>query len=118
MQDNDSPSANLDPTLQCVLSQLSRDTGLSFTLIHPGAIAEEDIESAFDGIDAEHIQTLKLGKPVLSSESNEVLTNVERQIVRSFLSALDPAKNAWAAFFDPNGDYHVASSQGSVESFA
>ena len=118
MKDNDSPSAHLNPTLQYALTQLSRDTGLSFTLIHPGAIAEEDIECVFDGIDPENIQSLKLGKTVLSSESNEVLANVEQQIVSSFISVLDPAKNAWAAFFYPNGDYHVASSQGSVESFA
>lgn len=103
MKDNDSPSAHIDRTLQCVLSQLSAETGMSFTVIHPGSLTNEELENAFDGLDRQHIELLKEGRPVLTSESNDILANIERRIVRSVFSVLDPAKEAWAAFFDPDG---------------
>ena len=83
---------------------------MSFTLIHPGTMASDDIENAFDGIDQEHVETLKQGLPVLTTESDETLSRIERQIVRSVLSITDPSKKAWAAFFDPDAEIQMVSS--------
>jgi hypothetical protein len=113
MKDNDSPSAHIDHTLQCVLSQLSEETGMSFTIIHPGSLTSEELESAFDGLDRQHIELLKEGRPVLTSENNDILTGIERRIVRSVFSVLDPAKEAWAAFFDPDGSHAYANASSS-----
>ena len=111
MEQHDSETSPLDPTLRSVLSQLSKQTGLSLTLVHPGAMSREDIEDAFDGIDPQSVEIMTGGEPALSTESNETLISVDRRIIRSVLSTIDPACHAWAAFFDPDGTHQISSSR-------
>ena len=108
MENNDSLKPQIDPTLKSVLSQLSRESGLSYTLIHPGIMAADEIEDAFDGLDTHQVATLREGLPSISTESNRTIAEIEHQIIRSVLSVLDPAKKAWAAFFEPDGNHQFA----------
>ncbi|RZK85125.1 MAG: hypothetical protein EOO66_22920 [Methylobacterium sp.] len=94
-----------DPALQSVLRQMSKETGLSISVIHPGSLRDDAAREAFSGLHDGHVERLVLGEPSLSMESDETIRDIDREIACAVLASIARSTScgAWAAFFEPDG---------------
>ncbi len=98
-----------DPVLESVLRQMSKETGLSLTVIHPGSLRGEAAREAFSGLHDGHVERLVQGEPSLSMESEATIRDIDREIACMVLASIGRSSpcGAWAAFFEPDGSVDV-----------
>lgn len=99
-----------DPALQTILRQLSMETGLSISVIHPGSLSGDHAAEAFSGLHDGHIERLRRGEPSLSIETDDVLREIDREVSCAVISSVGRRERcgAWAAFFEPDGTVDIA----------
>lgn len=98
-----------DPVLESVLRQMSKETGLSISVIHPGSLRGEAAREAFSGLHDGHVERLVQGEPSLSMENDEMIHGIDREIACMVLASIGRSSpcGAWAAFFEPDGSVDV-----------
>lgn len=99
-----------DPALQSVLRQMSKETGLSISVIHPGSLRGDQAAEAFSGLHDGHVERLQAGEPSLTMENDATLRDIDREIACAVIASIgrSGATGAWAAFFEPDGSVDIA----------
>jgi hypothetical protein len=99
-----------DQALQSVLRQMSKEMGLSISVIHPGSLHGAEADEAFSGLHDGHLDKLRAGEPSVSIESEDAIRDIDREIACAVLAAIGRTRNcgAWAAFFEPDGSIDLA----------